>query len=840
MPEHPLPPGGYVLGIDLGTTYSAAAIRRGAIVEPCVLGTIAPQIPSVVVHRDDGEVLTGEAAERRAASEPTRTAREFKRRLGDPIPMIIGGTPFGAEALMAELLRAIVRQVTAREGEQPTTIVLTHPANYSEYKRGLLVESARLADLDLERVRFVTEPEAAAIAYAHQQRIEPGEIIAVYDFGGGTFDAAVVRSTDAGFELIGTPEGMERLGGIDFDQAVLAHVDAVLDGLVSSADASSPQVLSGQVRLRDDCRRAKEALSNDTDATIPVSLPGVQTDVRLTREELELMVRPRIVETVRALERTVASGGLRTDEVSRVLLVGGTSRMPVVAQVIREVFGRPVSMDADPKLAIATGAALFGAQNESTPRSSAPPVATPDVAAVTATASVRRAASIGPGRRVGAVGAGAAVLAGLAVLVGVKLMRTGDAPPSSGPTTSIASATPASASASAPTASSTVRSAVGSVAPTAVLAPSTPGTGVPDPGPTVVPVLVTGGSAERFAFDGTDRGANIPGPAVHAGAPAELRALGVAPDGSVYVASSEPMVLKVTGGEVGVAARLSAVDVPAAGMVVGSDGSVFVATPAGVVRIVDGTRALILDGPAAGLSTDLGPLAMDGGGNLYIADNGRSRIIRRAPDGTLTLVAGIGLPATPGSRPADGAAAVASKIGRIAGLAVDLDGNLLMADAGLRLVREVAPDGTIRTRAGGGTIGTREVVTATATVTVTVTATATGTRTAPSPVHAQDLAFSSLDGIAVDQRKRIYVSDRQGQAIVRFGPDRAVELVIDVAANSTSAAKPTNSRRSTDPTSGPVGDGPAAVKQLVIASSGAVLFSDGLVVWSVRVPAVRI
>ena len=821
MPERPLAPGGYVLGIDLGTTYSAAAVRRGAIVEPCVLGTIAPQIPSVVVHRDDGEVLTGEAAERRAASEPTRTAREFKRRLGDPIPMIIGGTPFGAEALMAELLRAIVRQVTEREGEQPTTIVLTHPANYSEYKRGLLLESARLAGLDLERVRFVTEPEAAAIAYAHQQRIEPGEIIAVYDFGGGTFDAAVVRSTDAGFELIGTPEGMERLGGIDFDQAVLAHVDAVLDGLVSSADASSPQVLSGQVRLRDDCRRAKEALSDDTDATIPISLPGVQTDVRLTREELELMVRPRIVETVRALERTVASGGLRTDEVSRVLLVGGTSRMPVVAQVIREMFGRPVSMDADPKLAIATGAALFGAQNESTPRSSAPPLATPDVAAVNATASLRHPSAIG---RRGRVGAGAAVLAGLAVFAGVKFLRNGDTPPSPGPTTSVASATPSTAPPIAPTASS----AVGSVAPTAVLAPSTPGTGVANPASTVVPALVTGGSAERFAFDGTDRGTNIPGLAVHAGAPAELRALAVAPDGSVYVASSDPTVLKVTGGEVSLAARLSAVDVPAAGIVVGSDASVFVATPAGIVRIVDGTRALVLDGPAAGLSTDLGPLAMDGGGNLYIADNGRNRIIRRAPDGTLTLVAGIGVPAAPGPRPADGTAAVVSKIGRIVGLAVDLDGNLLMADSGLRLVREVAPDGTIRTLAGGGTVGTREVVTA------------TRTGSASLPRSARDLAFSSLDGITVDQRQRIYVSDRQGQAIVRFGADRAVELVIDVAAKSTSSANPTNSRNSTDPTSGPAGDGPAAVKELVITSSGTVLFSDGLVVWSVRVPAVTV
>ncbi|MBA2281067.1 MAG: Hsp70 family protein, partial [Acidimicrobiia bacterium] len=292
--------GGYALGIDLGTTYSAAAVARGEVVEVCTLGATAPQIPSIVVLRDDGEILTGEAAERRAVGEPARTAREFKRRLGDPVPVIVGTTPYGAEALMAHLLRAIVQQVTEREGSAPDVVVLTHPANYGEYKTGLLREAARLAGVDLGGLVLVSEPAAAAVAYARQQRVEAGEVVAVYDFGGGTFDAAVVRKGESGFEAIGSPEGMERLGGIDIDQAVLAHVDTALGGLVSAADPADPQVRAAQARLRDECRRAKEALSTDTDTSIPVSLPGVQTEVRLTRDELELMVRPRLAETVAA------------------------------------------------------------------------------------------------------------------------------------------------------------------------------------------------------------------------------------------------------------------------------------------------------------------------------------------------------------------------------------------------------------------------------------------------------------------------------------------------------------------------------------------------------------
>ncbi len=247
------------------------------------LGTAAPAIPSVVVVREDGEVLVGEAAERRAASEPTRTAREFKRRLGDSTPIVVGGTPYGAEALMAHLLRAIVAQVTEREGGAPGQIVLTHPANYAQFKTDLLRETARLAGLGRDQVSLLTEPEAAAINYAGQQRVETGDVVAVYDFGGGTFDAAVVRKTPSGFEIIGVPEGIERLGGIDIDAAVLAHVDTALDGQLRELDTSDPAVRSALSRLRDECRRAKEALSTDTDTSIPVSVPGLQTEVRLTR-----------------------------------------------------------------------------------------------------------------------------------------------------------------------------------------------------------------------------------------------------------------------------------------------------------------------------------------------------------------------------------------------------------------------------------------------------------------------------------------------------------------------------------------------------------------------------
>jgi molecular chaperone DnaK len=264
---------GYGLGIDLGTTWTAACVWRNGRAEPCTLGTTSAVVPSVVCLRADGEVLVGEAAARRALTEPARTAREFKRRLGDPTPLLLGGTPFGAEALLARLLEWVLVQVTEREGAPPERVVLTHPAAYGDYKKALVVEAAHLAGLAPDRVALLTEPQAAALAYAREERVEPGSVIAVYDLGGGTFDAAAVRKTPWGFELAGAPDGIERFGGIDIDQAVLAHVDEVLGGALRALDPMHPERGAADAatiaRLRDEARAAKEALSADTDTVRP-------------------------------------------------------------------------------------------------------------------------------------------------------------------------------------------------------------------------------------------------------------------------------------------------------------------------------------------------------------------------------------------------------------------------------------------------------------------------------------------------------------------------------------------------------------------------------------------
>ena len=348
----------------------------GDRVDVVTLGERAPQIPSVICLRADGEVLVGEAAERRALVEPTRTAREFKRRLGDPSPVLLGGTPYGAEALMAILLRWVVDRVTAERGRRPDRIVVAHPANYGQYKLDLVREAVRLAEFgDAE---LVTEPAAAAIHYVGRDgTVEAGRAVAVYDFGGGTFDATVLRRDATGFSLVGNPDGLARLGGIDFDQAVFAFVEEAVGGAIAELDTADPGARQALARLREECQAAKEALSSDTDAHIPVLLPNLTTEVRITRGEFEALVRPRVAETVRALERAIESAGLAPGELAKVLLVGGSSRIPLCAQLVQEATGVPVAMDAQPKFAVCLGAAASGLR-AAAPAAPAPVFAEPE------------------------------------------------------------------------------------------------------------------------------------------------------------------------------------------------------------------------------------------------------------------------------------------------------------------------------------------------------------------------------------------------------------------------------------------------------------------------------
>ncbi len=350
---------GYLLGIDVGTTRTAAATCRiGAWPSECEivnLGDRSSAVPSVLFVGDDGGVLVGEAAERRATSEPDHVVREFKRRIGDPTPVLVSGRPWAPEDLAARLVQWVVERVTQREGGPATHLAVTHPASWGAHKKDLLGAALHRHGLP---VAFLAEPQAAALHYAAAERVEPGSTIAVYDFGGGTFDAAVVHKDAQGFSLLGRPEGVERLGGIDLDELVFEHVVEGLPEAFDGLDENDPAVLSAVAAVRRECTEAKEALSADTEVSIPVLTPVGQGSVRLHRSEFEAMIHPHVEETVSALHRAIASAGVGADQLTAVLLVGGSSRIPLVAQMVSEQLGRPVAVDADPKNAIAKGAAL--------------------------------------------------------------------------------------------------------------------------------------------------------------------------------------------------------------------------------------------------------------------------------------------------------------------------------------------------------------------------------------------------------------------------------------------------------------------------------------------------
>ena len=356
----------YVVGVDIGTTYTAAAVWRDGVAEIATLGDRSTAIPSVVLRRDDGTFLVGHAADRRSLTEPGRAVREFKRRFGDTTPILLGGAPHSPELLTAQLLRAAIDHIAEMAGSLPAHLCLTHPANWGPYKTDLLRQAVRLADLELP-VTLTTEPEAAAISYAQTRPLPPGATVAVYDLGGGTFDAAVLRRASDGFAILGQPEGIEHLGGLDFDAAVFDHVRQSLGDQLADLDEDDPATLTAVSRLREECTRAREALSADTEATVPVLLPGVSTQVRLTRAELEAMVRPALTGTLEALRRALRSAGVSPEELHSILLVGGASRTPLVAQLVTAEFGRPIAVDTHPKHAVALGAAHLAARQLPSP-----------------------------------------------------------------------------------------------------------------------------------------------------------------------------------------------------------------------------------------------------------------------------------------------------------------------------------------------------------------------------------------------------------------------------------------------------------------------------------------
>jgi len=310
----------YTLGIDVGASRAAAAITR---LDGPHRGAPRPVSP---VSADPGP---------------------FVGRIGDDVPIVLGNRQHNAHELMASGIDRIVEQVAAHHGDRPARVTVTHPPTWGPYRIDLLREA--LSRVGLGDSVLVPEPVAAVVAAAARHRIDGPAPIAVYDLGGTSVTATLLRPVQGGFEIIGRSETARHPAGADFDDELVA--------LVTAGRPDPGADFDDLVKLRQECVQAKHALS----AAAEVVVSPLQ--VRVTRGEFEELIRPLLHQGVDVLLRALSGAGLTPDRLGAVVLVGGSARMPLVRQVLMERLRRPVLVDGAPEATVAAGAALLASRS---------------------------------------------------------------------------------------------------------------------------------------------------------------------------------------------------------------------------------------------------------------------------------------------------------------------------------------------------------------------------------------------------------------------------------------------------------------------------------------------
>ncbi|NUT53505.1 MAG: Hsp70 family protein [Saccharothrix sp.] len=358
-----------VLSVDLGTSNTVAVLAAHGRPPRVVEVDGAATMPSAVYCEEDGTLVVGRDAERRARLDPARFEPNPKRRVDDGV-LLLGDNVVPVTDALAAVLRRVLDETTRQLGGEPLDeIRLTHPAQWGPTRRNVLLSAARLAGVNGEIV-LVPEPVAAASHYAS---LAVGQALAVYDLGAGTFDVAIVGATQNGFTVL-AEDGLPDLGGLDVDQALLEHVGRQ----VSHRDPAAWQRLlrpestadrRARRTLQEDVRAAKESLSRHAHTEVP--MPEPFEDVLVNRTDLEALVRPSMMRSVELLESTIRSTGMAPNQLAGIYLVGGSSRIPLVANMIAErVRIVPTSLD-QPETAVALGAHHVP-KNGVTPRSQEP------------------------------------------------------------------------------------------------------------------------------------------------------------------------------------------------------------------------------------------------------------------------------------------------------------------------------------------------------------------------------------------------------------------------------------------------------------------------------------
>jgi hypothetical protein len=348
-----------VLSVDLGTSNTVAVLAAHGRPPRVVEVDGAATMPSALFAAEDASLVVGRDAERRARLDPARFEPNPKRRV-DEGTLLLGDLVVPVTDAFAAVLGRVAEE-TSRQlgGAKPDEVRLTHPAQWGPARRNVLLAAARLAGFGPELV-LVPEPVAAAAHFASfpGQALQPGQALAVYDLGAGTFDVAIVGATQNGFAVL-AENGLPDLGGLDVDQALLEHVGRQVSHREpgrwqrmlrpeSTADRRARRAMA------EDVKAAKESLSRHPQTEVP--LPEPFPDVLVTRNELEALIRPSLLRTVELLAGTIRATGLTPERLAGIYLVGGSSRIPLVANLIAEQLRVvPTSLD-QPETAVALGA----------------------------------------------------------------------------------------------------------------------------------------------------------------------------------------------------------------------------------------------------------------------------------------------------------------------------------------------------------------------------------------------------------------------------------------------------------------------------------------------------
>ena len=349
---------GKIIGIDLGTTNSCVAVMEGGdtVVIPNAEG--ARTTPSVVAFSKTGERMVGQVAKRQAVTNPDRTISSIKREMGSAYRVTVDDKSYSPQEISAMVLQKLKADAEAYLGQPVTEAVITVPAYFTDSQRQATKDAGKIAGLEVKRI--INEPTAAALAYGLDK--EEDQKIMVYDLGGGTFDVSVLEIGDGVIEVLATA-GNNRLGGDDFDKAIVDYLVGEFkksDGIDLTGDKVAMQ------RLREAAEKAKCDLSGMTTTTI--SLPYITADatgpkhleVELSRAKFNDLTRSLVDATVGPVRQALSDAGLKASDLSKVLLVGGSTRIPAVQEKVKELTGTEPFKGINPDECVAVGAAIQG------------------------------------------------------------------------------------------------------------------------------------------------------------------------------------------------------------------------------------------------------------------------------------------------------------------------------------------------------------------------------------------------------------------------------------------------------------------------------------------------